>query len=164
MHSTHQDIWRCCTISLFEKQLAVALMDVSSVPAMVTQFCRKASKCFGTCERKMADSSSLFYSIFLYISHWNINSEKQSLEQRQKCRIPLSRLPVPITGIETILFSLDLSQSFDSWIGCSLLLTSITWRGKMKIKQSSIYGLFLRHAKCWTAHKMKKGPNAGLLG
>lgn len=45
-----------------------------------------------------------------------------------------------------------------------LLLSSITWTGKMKINQSSIQGLFSREAKCLLALKMKKGQNACLLG
>lgn len=77
--------------------------------------------------RKMANSSSHFYSTVLYINHWIINNDIQFLEQMHEHRIPFSRLVVPITE-----YNLDFFQLFDSLI-CSLLLSGITWTGKTKV-------------------------------
>lgn len=62
----------------------------------------------------MANSFSYFYSAVLYIDHWIINNDTQFLEQIHECRILLSRLVVPITGVEMIFHSLSFFQSFDS--------------------------------------------------
>lgn len=91
------------------------------------------------------------------------NKQWETIPGAQECRIPVSRLVVPITGIEKILLSPDLSQSFDSRICCSQLLSGKIWTGELKINQSSLYGLFLRDVKCLIALKMKKGQNACLL-
>lgn len=87
----------------------------------------------------MGNSSIHFYSTLLYINHWIINSEKQLLEQRLECRIPFSRLVIPETAVNIILLSLNFSQSFDSQICCSVLLSGTIWTGKMKNNQNLVF-------------------------
>lgn len=71
MRSTHETFQNVAPTTFLENTASRGIDGYvfCTTPADVTQFCSKECKCYGTCEGKMANSSSHFYSTFLYNNH-----------------------------------------------------------------------------------------------